>query len=542
MQTIMRRVETEQKQVTFKNISPVIEEESDKKVKPTVAPSSIGSTCVISKPTPIPEISKLNEASASANTLVTVQNRLPLMSPIAVGGQNQSAPVQNQQKTAKLPPNSVALPPQVNQLAGKDQSIAPIPQQMLPQMQHAGVGPAAQQSQQQAPPPLGPICFPNQSFNVQNPQFTKNFMANRPPASAPRYQMQAQGANGQQPASAAAAAVVAPMSQTVGMHLAINQSRPLHQRMPQNVPPHSSPAQLLQQQQQNMRLGSPSMMPQGINLQAAGVAMQPGMSMEQQNHVMGLQQQQQQQSAMQSNARPSNGMHSQLGVNGATANVSMIPALSAYNKDPAQLQQQQQQQQITTLANASSSPTAASNFQLNFNQANYSQSVIGAQPAPLSQNQPSPSSFYKKKTDAIDFPFPNQANVTKNHQSQQQQQQQLPAANNYNMFCNYEPTEHFNLWNDNRPPQPPITWWGLTNTNQAAHMHPKSSSTVADNAFSNWSNSSNPGSIAGRAPASLTSCNNYQQQQQNAQHGRRLIAGNSFEDSRLFDVSTVAVV
>lgn len=516
MQTIMRRVETEQKQVTFKNVSPVIvEEESDKKAKSAITPST--STCIANKSTPIPEMSKPCEPS-TVNTLITVQSRLPMMSPVIVG-QNQPTLVQNQQKTVKLSPN-ISISPQMNHVAGKDQST-PITQQMLPQM-HAGITQCGQQPQTSS---LGPVCYPNQSFgNMQNPQFAKNFMASQQSASGPpRYQMQQQpgqlNSNNQQ-------SMAASISQTVGMHHTINQStisRPFHQRIPQNVS--HSPAQLMQQQQQNLRLGSPaqqSVMPQGMNLQTASIALQPGMSVEQQSHVIGLQQQQQKQTVMQSNVRPTNGMHNQLNVNNAkaiTSNVSIMPALSAYNKDPVQ---QQQQQQITNLPNSPSPTGGASNFQLNFSQGNYNQSAIGAQA--LSQSQLSPS-FYKS-TDMMDFSFPNQASVKS--QSQQQKQQ---SANNY-MFSNYEPTEHFNLWNNSRPPQPPVAWWDLPSNQVAAHVQ---NSTVADT-FPNWSNSSNPGNIA--SMTSMTPCKTYQQQP-NVQHSRRLIAENNFEDSRLFEVSLV---
>lgn len=505
MQAIMRRAENEQKQVTFKNVSPVIvEEENDRKTKVMTVPSIIS---VANKPIPIPEISKANEIANTNNILVNVQNRLSTMPLAPSAGQNQSVSIQSQQRPIKLPP-SIPMPAQVNQLAAKEQQ-AQVAQQILPQM-HTSI--AAQCGQQAST--LGPICYPNQSFNVQNPQFTKNFMTNRSPlanaplantslANAPRYQMQGQLNNNGQPVPA--------MPQGInGMHHTINQSRPLHQRMPQNVS--HSPAQLLQQ---NVRLGSPAqqnIMPQNMSLQANNMGLQPGISIEQQNHSM-----LQQQNMMQSNPRP-NDIHSQLNMNGSNiTNMSaMISALSVYEKDP-------QQQTLTTLTN-SQSPTNTSNFQLNFN--HFSQNQTFGQP--LSQNQPSPS-FYKKNSDTMDFPFPNQVNVIKN---QSQQQQQQPVANNY-MFSNYEPTEHFNLWKDSRPPQPPIAWWGSA-SNAASQIHMKDSITN-DNTFSNWSDSSTLGNTASRIP--LTPGKNYQSQQQNGQHSRHLMTGNNFEDSRLFAVS-----
>lgn len=497
----MRRAETEQKQVTFKNVSPVIvEEDNDRKAKTAAAVPSVGANITTPKPIPIPEMVKVNDASA-ANALINAQSRSSVMSLApSAAGQNQS--IQSQPRVAKLPP-SIPMPAQMGQLTGKEQVQLRDAAQMLPQIH------VQQTPQQPAPPLAGPICYANQSFNVQNPQFNKNFMASRSAVSnPPRYPMQLN--NGQQPATAA-------MSQAIGaVHHAINQSRQLHQRMPQNVS--HSPAQLLQQQQQNIRLGSPAqqgMLPQGMNLQAANVGLQPGMSVEQQSHAMGLQAQQQ--SMLQNNGRLTNTMHNQLNhVNGAAAmaNVSMMPTvLSGYKKDPTQ------QQQVATLTN-SSSPTGASNFQLNFNQGGFGQSTFGCQA--LSPNQSSPS-FYKKSAEMADFAFPSQVNIAKN----QSQQQQSPA-NNYNMFCNYEPTEHFNLWKDSRPPQPPITWWGPSTVN-ASQMRMKDSTGI-DNAFTNWSDSSNSGNMASRVP--LTPGKNYQQQ-----NGRNLVVGNSFEDSRLFEVS-----
>lgn len=481
MQAIMRRAETEQKQVTFKNVSPVIvEEDNDRKAKAAIVPP-VGTCITAPKPIPMPEMVKVDDNSV-ANTLVTTQTRpvMPLAS--SAVGQNQSASMQSQQRVPKLPPNI----PMPGQLTGKEQA-----QQILSQMPTSPMG--------------GSVCYANQSFNVQNPQFTKNFMTNRPTVSSvPRYQIQGQLSNSQQPTAA--------MSQPIGaVHHAINQSRQLHQRMPQNVS--HSPAQLLQQQQ-NMRLGSPAqqgILPQGINLQTANVGLQSSMNVDQQSHAMGLQTQQQ--NIIQSNGRLTNAMHNQLNVNGAAAmaNVSMMPVLSSYKKDPTQ-----QQQQVN-----SPSPTAASNFQLNFNQSNFGQNAFGCPTLP--QNQPSPS-FYKKN-EMVDFAFPSQVNMTKN----QSQQQQSPA-NNYNMFCNYEPTEHFNLWKDNRPPQPPITWWGPSAGN-TTQMHMKDSIGV-DNAFSNWSDSSNSGNMANRIP--LTPGKNYQQQ-----NGRHLVGGSNFEDSRPFEVSTI---
>lgn len=496
MQAIMRRAETEQKQVTFKNVSPVIvEEENDKKSKATIVAAPIN-TSMANKSTPILEMPKANEASGANNPVISAPTRL---STISAGSQSQSPLVQSQQRPVKstLPPNIPSMPTQL--VVVKEQQAQQIAQQMLPQLC----------GNQQTSAGLGPtMCYPNQSFNAQNPQFANNFMTNRPS----HYQIQGQLGNNGQPVSA--------IPQSInGIHHSINQSRPLHQRMPQNVP-HSS-AQLLQQ---NMRLGSPaqpSMLQPNINLPANNLGLQASINVKQQNHAIGLQQQQ---NMMPSNSR-SNSMHNQLNGSSVMANVSAMtmPTLSSvYEKDP-------QQSSLTTLVNNSQSPTSGSNFQLNFNQNHFNQNQTFIGQGPLSQNQPSPS-FYKNNPDTMDFQFPNQTKIVNKTQPPPQQQ---PVTTNYNMFCNYEPTEHFNLWRDSRPPQPPIAWWGPAG-NTTAQMHVKDS-TVNDNAFSNWSDSSTLGNMANRVP--LTPGKNYQQQQQqNGQHGRHLLAGNNFEDSRLFEV------
>ncbi|KAL0112158.1 hypothetical protein PUN28_011918 [Cardiocondyla obscurior] len=493
MQAIMRRAENEQKQVTFKNVSPVIvEEENDRKTKVVAVPAI---TSVANNSTPVLEMPKTNEAANTNNILVNVQNRLSTMPLAPSVGQNQSSPIQSQQRAPKLPP-SIPMPSQINQLQTKEQPAQQIAQQMLPHL-HAGITPQCGEQTST----LGPICYPNQSFNLQNPQFTKNFIANRPPlGNALHYQMQGQLNSNSQP--------VPTISQGInGIHHQINQSRPLHQRISQNVS--YNPVQLLQ----NRQVGSPAQqtISQSMNLQANNIGLQPNISMEQQNHSIGLQQQQ---SIMQSNPRPSD-MHSQLNVNGSNIpNMSAImSALSVYEKDPPQ-------QTLTTLTN-SQSPTNTSNFQLNFNLFNQNQ-TFGQ---PLPQNQPSPS-FYKKNSDAMDFPFPNQINVPKTSPQQQQ-----PSTNNY-MFCNYEPSEQFNLWKDDRPPQPPITWWSST-SNTPIQMHMKDSS-ANDNTFSSWSDSSTLGNTTSRVL--LTPGKNYQPQQQTEQHSRHLMAGNNFEDSRLFEL------
>jgi len=486
MQAIMRRAESEQKQVTFKNISPVMEDENDRKIKTNIV-SSINA--VANKSTPILEISKVNEIASTNNALLNVPNRLPTMTLTSSANQHQPVSVQSQQRLTKLLPNVPVLA-QINQLGVKEQQTQQIAQQMLPQMHSTMVAQCSQQTQQTT---LGPVCYPNQSFNVQNPQFAKNFMVNRPsPVNAPRYQMQGQLNNGQS---------ISALPQAVsGMHHVANQSRPLHQRMSQNVSHNTT--QLLQQNIQLNSSAQQNIMSQNMNLQANNMVLQSNMNMEQQNHAIGLPQQQQ--SMIQNR---SNNTQNQLSMNGsAMANIStMMSTLPMYEKNP-------QQQTLTTLSN-SSSPTSVSNFQLGFNQVQtFNQST-------LSQSQP----FYKKDSDVIDFAFPNSASINKN------QAQPQPQMNNYNMFCNYEPTEHFNLWKDNRSSQPSTTWWSSSN-NVATQIHAKNS-IVNDSAFSNWSDSINVGNMSNNRM--LTAGKNYQQK---GQHNRPVI-GNTFENSRSFEVS-----
>ncbi|XP_011350977.1 protein SMG7 isoform X2 [Ooceraea biroi] len=486
MQAIMRRAESEQKQVTFKNVSPVmVEDENDRKAKAAAVVAPPGNAPAANKSMPIPEISKANDVASATN--VNVSNRLSTLTLASPGSQHQPASVQSQQRLAKLPPG-VSMLAQANQLAAKEQQTQQIAQQMLPQMHPAMVAQCGQQA-----PALGPLCYPpSQSFNMQNPQFAKNFVVNRPsPVSAPRYQMQGQLNNCQQPVSTISSQAMS------GVHHGVaNPSRPLHQRISQSVS--HNPAQLLQQ----------SMMPQSMNLQANNMVLQSGMNVDQQNHAISLQQQQ---NIIQSNPRPNQAAtQSQLSMNGSSlANMSAIMSTlsTMYEKNP-------QQPTLTTLP-GSSSPTGASNFQLGFNQAQaFSQPTL-----------PQSQSFFKKDSDAMDFAFPSQAGVSKT--------QPQPQMNNYNMFCNYEPTEHFNLWKDNRSTaqQPSTAWWSSA-SNATAQMQPKAS-TVNDSAFSNWSDSINVGNMTSNRMM-LTPGKNYQQQQQNGQHGRPVV-GNTFESSRLFE-------
>lgn len=479
MQAIMRRAETEQKQVTFKNVSPAIveEENENKKVNVTVP---LITTSIANKPKmSISEMTIPSETLSMNNTHIGVQNQQLIM-PIA-SLTSRNILVQNQpiQRHTKLPLN-VSIPVQVNQLISKEQQVI---QQILPQMH---VNMTAQCDQQVST--LRPICYTNQSsFNVQNPQFAKNFIANRPQTtSVSRYQIQEQLNNGH---------LVSAIPQSLnGITHTISQSRPLHHRVSQNVS--HSPAQLLQQ---TMRLGSAAQ--QNINLQT-NMGLQSAINMEQKNCAIDFQH-----NAIQ-NCPRSNGMSNQLNIDNST-NMSTIMS-TLYEKDS-------QKQSLPSLANTQI-PTST-NFQLNFD---HTQALS----QPLS-NQLSQS--YYKDSDVTDFSFPNQTDVAKVQKLQPQ-----TSTNKY-MFGNYELTEHFNLWKDNRPPQPPITWWGSVSNTATTQVHMKDSIASDSNTFSNWNDLFNLGNIANRM--SLAPDKNYQQLQQNGQHDKHLMAENNFENPRLFEVS-----
>ena len=121
MQTIMRRAETEQKQVTFKNVSPLnVEEENEKRLKVSLASPTKGMSTENKNisVTAIGEISKQsNVPNLSPNPLITVQNRLPLMpfAPTTVQNQQLVNP-SNQTKTSKLQ-HTVSQSSQMNYLS-----------------------------------------------------------------------------------------------------------------------------------------------------------------------------------------------------------------------------------------------------------------------------------------------------------------------------------------------------------------------------------------------------------------------------------------
>lgn len=138
MQAIMRRAEYEQKQVTFKNISPVIIEESEAEKVAKTAAGQINNGGV-------PPTSTQNRFAASLSV------------------QSAPAPVQSTSQAAKPPPQLV--------------QFSPNDQQSLPNNQFGNL-------QQNAVPTV----YPTQSFNVQNPQFNKGYVPSRMPNVA-QYQM-----------------------------------------------------------------------------------------------------------------------------------------------------------------------------------------------------------------------------------------------------------------------------------------------------------------------------------------------------------------
>ncbi|KAF7390262.1 hypothetical protein HZH68_012119 [Vespula germanica] len=468
MQAIMRRAETEQKQVTFKNVSPVCIEEENDKIKTTLTASP-------NKPTGNKNIPITTESTkVNTNPLNTVQNRLPLIPCATVAIQSQSTSNSNQLKSTKVQPSS-----QINQVPSQEQSSDTLPQaSCLPQF--------GQQSQT-----LGSLCYQNQSFNVQNPQFAKNFMSGHI-ANMPTYALQGQLSKTTQT-----------LAQNLGIQHVMNQNRPLLQRMVQNVSQNS----LLQQNVGISSTAQQSIMPnisQSMYVQQTantGLQQNININRQQQNHNIGIQQP----NIIPNNVR-SNGISTQNQINmPATSianNISTIPALNTYQKNL-------QVTNITNIPNTSLSPNNITNYQLNFNQGIYTQNNFNH----VSQKQLS-STMYNKNTDILDFPFSNQIGTPKNQQQ---------STSNYQVFQNFDSAD-FGLWKDTQPPQPPVAWWGATRGTQ---IH--KDSCTADT-FQNWTNVPNSGSMNNR---SLIPRSNYQQ---NTLPDRHFGSGSNFEDSRAYEM------
>ncbi|XP_014600961.1 PREDICTED: protein SMG7-like isoform X1 [Polistes canadensis] len=468
MQAIMRRAETEQKQVTFKNVSPVCIEEETDKVKTNSTASPI-------KPTGNKNIPITTEPTkVNTNTLSTVQNRLSLMPCATVAIQSQPTSNSNQLKSTKIQPA-----PQVNQVPSQEQSSDTL-------LQASCLSQFGQQSQT-----LGSLCYQSQSFNVQNPQFTKNFMSGHI-ANMPNYALKGQ-LNKTPPT----------IAQNLSVQHIMNQNRPLLQRMVQNVPQNS----LLQQNVGISSTAQQSIMPnisQSMYVQQTantGLQQNININRQQQNHNLGIQQP----NIIPNNVR-SNGISTQNQINmpatSIASNISTIPTLNTYQKNL-------QVANITNIPNTSLSPNNITNYQLNFNQGIYTQNNFSH----ASQKQLSPT-MYNKNTDIVDFPFSNQIGTPKNQQQ---------STSNYQVFQNFESAD-FGLWKDTQPPQPPVAWWGAARGTQ---IH--KDSCTADT-FQNWNNVPNSGNMNNR---SLMSSNNYQQ---NSIPDRHFGTGSNFEDSRAYEV------
>lgn len=500
MQAIMRRAETEQKQVTFKNVSPVImEEDNEKKGKtPAISPAKTianKNVPVIGEPQPV---TTNNTGAVNASLPITTppQNRPALMPFAASGVQQQSTLVSTQPQGGKLGKlqhgNVTTIPNQINQLPSKEQQISGM------------LAPMSSISQC-----VGTVCYPNQSFNVQNPQFTKNFLANHI-GNIPGYQMQNQ-----------LSSPTPPIPQNVGLQHNLNQTRSLHQRVVHNVGQNSM-------LHQNVGLSSPgqqSMMPPGVSSQSIN-SQQPGMTgnaglqqtlgvQSQPNHGLAMQQQ----NAGKNNLRPSGGIssHNQIALNasGLGGAISTLPTnLNTYQKNLHQATSI-----VPNVSSTSLSPTSMANFPLNFNQSNFSQSTFGQ----MAQKQ-LPASVYNKSSDVLEFPFPNQ-NLPKNQQPQH-------AANSYPLFPNYESAPDFNLWKTTaqqpqqpQQPQLPVPCWGSA----PANPQMRTNDTATVNNYQNWEDPSNPGKTIGRSilPAAMPA-NTYQTDQQ---HNRHFTGSNTFEES-----------
>lgn len=297
MQTIMRRAENEQKQVTFKNVSPLnIEEETEKKPKVTgisisptksVTPSGNKNISVVG------EISKLNNIS-NTTTPITVQNRLPLMPSVTTAMQNQIISSQNLTKTTKLQ-HTMSQSTQINHLSIKEQQTSGILTSI------SGISQCA-----------GNICYQSPTFNVQNPQFTKNYITNQV-GNLSSYPIQGHFTG-------------SPQSQNINLHTS-NQNRTMHQRthiVSQNTLLHQNLGILSSTQSINAS--------QNINPQQTGnIGLQQNRNLNiQQNHNLAVQQQ----NIMKNNLRPNTiSLHNQATLTSSTiANVSTLSTLNTYQK------------------------------------------------------------------------------------------------------------------------------------------------------------------------------------------------------------------
>ncbi|XP_043475268.1 protein SMG7-like [Leptopilina heterotoma] len=199
MQAIMRRAETEQKQVTFKNISPVITDldELKKKKQTTITSPGTKNSPSASQPITVQNrpalISNPNQAKKSPNpitsppqnsishqqTLVPSQiqtlapNQIQTLAPSQIQTLNQ---IQSQQTLNQIQSQQMKTQGQIQSMIptqGQQNHQQP---QLIPQ-QGQQFSPSDQRNISQYQLPVN--CFQNQSFNVQNPAFSKNFIVNQ---------------------------------------------------------------------------------------------------------------------------------------------------------------------------------------------------------------------------------------------------------------------------------------------------------------------------------------------------------------------------
>lgn len=469
MQTIMRRAENEQKQVTFKNVSPLnIEEETEKKPKVTgisisptksVTPSGNKNISVVG------EISKLNNIS-NTTTPITVQNRLPLMPSVTTAMQNQIISSQNLTKTTKLQ-HTMSQSTQINHLSIKEQQTSGILTSI------SGISQCA-----------GNICYQSPTFNVQNPQFTKNYITNQV-GNLSSYPIQGHFTG-------------SPQSQNINLHTS-NQNRTMHQRthiVSQNTLLHQNLGILSSTQSINAS--------QNINPQQTGnIGLQQNRNLNiQQNHNLAVQQQ----NIMKNNLRPNTiSLHNQATLTSSTiANVSTLSTLSTYQK--------KLHQAALMIPNVSNIPSNSlnPNFQFNFKQNDFNQDAFNQIP----QKQLS-SSIYNKNSDVLEFSLSN-------HLGKNQSQ----STTNYPVFQNYE-TTNFSLWKDTHHSQFSVPCWG--SANRGIQLHDEDTSIMEN--YHKWEDSSNSGNMIPQI--SLKTSNNYSS---DSKHMKHFNTGNNFDSSKSLEI------
>ncbi|XP_017880856.1 protein SMG7-like isoform X2 [Ceratina calcarata] len=496
MQTIMRRAENEQKQVTFKNVSPlIVEEENEKKAKaaatsvsPTKVVAPIGNKQTVSAVGEQPKTN--NVPNSSTSTPITIQNRLPLM-PFATNTvQSQISSGQSQPtKKVKLHQHAVSQASQMNHLPAPKEQTSGIPPPM------SGIS-----------QPMGTICYQNPTFNVQNPQFAKNYTPNHT-GNLSNYSIQGHFASPPQQSIP---------SQNINLQHPSGQSRPMLQR----TQTHSLPQNSLLHQ--NIGIGIPpstqsnNIMPSGsqnINCQlTTNMGLQPNHSLNmQQSHSLAVQQQ----SVAKNNLRPNAmSLHNQGALaNSTIASVSPLSSLNTYQKTLHQAASMMPTNVSSMPPGSSLSSTTVPNFQFSFSQDDFNQNAFGQ----ISQKQ-LPSSVYNKNSDVLEFSLPNHVAMSKN---------QSQSANNYPLFQNFEAT-NFNLWKDTQHSQLSAPCW---ESSRGMQLHTEDTSLMEN--YHNWEDSANPGSMISQIP--LRTSTSYQT---DSQQPKRFDAGNNFNSSRPLEIDT----